>query len=199
VTLRENAVLTKISLIGNGIGPAGALALAGGLRANATLQELGLGWNGIGNEGAVAIAKALRCNGVLERLDLRGNSISDKGATAIFEALTESNCSLTWLNLKRNAEISQRLQNDIDFMLVSCRVLKSFCKHLCKPVDKKLIPLVINGLQLTSVCHENPELVHSQETTTGPIFLLVRAMALHDSKVVTAAPPSRRGSIALDK
>jgi hypothetical protein len=90
-----------------------------------------------------------------------------KNAAAIFKALTESNCSLTWLNLKRNAEISQRLQSDVDFVLAPCQVLKSFCDHLCKPPDKKLIPFVISGLQLSSVCRENPELVRSQETRTG--------------------------------
>jgi hypothetical protein len=44
------------------------------------------------------------------------------------------------------------------------------------------------------VNHENPELVHCQETTAGPIFLLVRAAALHDSKVIKVAAASRKRS-----
>jgi hypothetical protein len=46
------------------------------------------------------------------------------------------------------------------------------------------MPLVIHGVQLTSIHHENPELVHSKETTAGPIFLLVAAVALHDPELI---------------
>jgi hypothetical protein len=48
------------------------------------------------------------------------------------------------------------------------------------------------------MCHENPEQVPSQETTAGPIFLLVRAAALNDSEVIKAAPLFGRGSTARD-
>jgi Leucine Rich repeat len=187
-TFRQNTVLTKISLNGNRIGPTGSIALTEMLRTNASLRVLGLGGNDVGNEGAVAFAGALRINAMLERLDLEGNDISDGGAMAILKALMESNCSLRWLNLKANAEISPGSHKDIDFVLASRRILKAFCKCLCKPLDKKLIPSVIHGVQLTST-HESAELVHSQETTAGPVFLLVRATALHDSKVIKAAPP----------
>jgi Leucine Rich repeat len=175
--LRQNTVLTKISLDGNRIGPTGAISLAATLRMNASLRELGLGRNSVGNEGTVAIAGALRCNEALYQLDLSGNSIDDEGAMAILKALTESDCSLTKLKLEDNTEVSPVFQYSINFVFSSHRVLKSFCNCLCKPLDKKLMPLVVHGLQ-------------SQDTTAGPIFLLVRAAALHDTKVIKAASPS---------
>jgi Leucine Rich repeat len=183
--LLQNTVLTKVSLNGNNIGPAGTIALAATLRMNASLQELGLGRNNIGNEGAVAVAGALTFNDTLERLDLSSNSISDNGANALLKALIQSNCSLTWLNLEDNAEVSPIIQYSINFVFSSRRVLKSFHNCLCKPLDKKLMPLVICGLQ-------------SQNTTAGPIFLLVRAAALYDSKVIKSAPPSlKRKKVAM--
>jgi hypothetical protein len=103
----------------------------------------------VGNDGASAIAGVLRYNEMLERLDLTSNSTSGEGAKAILKALTESNCSLVWLNLEDNTDISPGFQNNIGFVLASQRVLKSFCKRLCKPLDKKLIPLVIRSLQLS--------------------------------------------------
>jgi hypothetical protein len=82
---------------------------------------------------------------------------------------------LTRLNLEDNAKISPGLQNDIGFVLASRRALKCFCKRLCKPLDKKYMSFVIHGVQMSSICQENRELGQSQETTAGPIFLLVRA------------------------
>jgi Leucine Rich repeat len=160
------------------------MALAETLPISATLRELGLDRNDVGSGGAAAIASALRCNETLERLDLSGNSISDEGAMALLEVLMESNCSLTWLDLEENAEISPSLQNQIEFVLTSRRVLKLFCKCLCKPLDKKMTPMAIQAVQQNSFCRANPEVVRSQETTAGPIFLLVRA-ALNDSKFIT--------------
>jgi Leucine Rich repeat len=186
-------VLTKISLTRNRIGLTGAVALADSLRVNTGLRELGLGRNNVGNKGAVTIAGALRRNETLEWLDLSSNSISDEGAMAMLKTLMESNCSLTWLNLEENAAFSPGLQSHIEFVLASRRVLKSFRECLCKPMDKKVLPLVIQCVKLKPICHENPELVHSQETAAGPILLLVRAAALNDSRVIKAAPPSCGG------
>jgi NLR family CARD domain-containing protein 3 len=190
VMLRENKVLTKVSLNGNGIGPTGAIALAETLRVNSSLRELGLGWNNVGNDGAMAIAEALRCNETLNRLNLEGNSIGDAGAMAILNALTESNCSLMWINLGDNTEISSGLQSAIDFVLASRRVLKSFCNFLVKPLDKKLMPRVIHAFQQSCFDREKLEPAHCQETGAGPIFLLVRSAALTDSKVIKVTAPS---------
>jgi hypothetical protein len=94
---------------------------------------------------------------------------------------------LTQLNLEANAKISPGLQKDIDFVLASRQVLKSFCRYLCKPLEKKLIPLAIRGLLLNSSCDRNPDLVHYQESKAGPILLLVRAAVLNEAKVVKVA------------
>jgi NLR family CARD domain-containing protein 3 len=190
--LLQNTVLTKLLLNGNRIGPPGALALAETLRMNSSLRELGLGRNNVGNDGVAAITDALRRNGALERLDLSSNRISDEGVTAVLKALPESNFSLTWLNLQDNDDISPVLQSQIGFMMASRWVLKSICKCLCKPLERKLIPLVLRGVQLPSVYQENPELVHSHEAMTGPIFLLVRAAASHDSTIIKATPATRK-------
>jgi Ran GTPase-activating protein (RanGAP) involved in mRNA processing and transport len=90
------------------------------------LQELELARNDAGDEGTNAIAEALRRNETLKRLDLSSNSISEAGAMAILKALTERNCSLTWLNLECNPEVSPGLQNDIGFVLASRRMLNPF-------------------------------------------------------------------------
>jgi hypothetical protein len=93
--------------------------------------------------------------------------------------------------LEANEEISPVLQKGIDFVLASRWTLKSFCNCLCKPLNKKLTSLVIHGVQLNPGCYKNPGLVRTHETTAGPIFLLVRAMALNDSKVIKVEAPSR--------
>jgi Ran GTPase-activating protein (RanGAP) involved in mRNA processing and transport len=192
--LQVNMVLTKVLLNGNRIGLAGAAALAETLLINTSLRELGLGVNCVRDEGGAAIAGALRCNTTLERLDLSRNSIGGKGTKAILEALTEINCSLTWLNLDCNAAVSWGLRKEIGFMLASRRVLKSFCNFLVKPLDKKLIPTVIHALRQSSNDHEKLDPAHCQETRAGPIFLLVRSTALNDSRVIKVTPTSRKRS-----
>jgi hypothetical protein len=103
---------------------------------------------------------------------------------------------LTWLNLEENDDFSPDLQSQIGSMMASRWVLKSICKCLSKPMDKKLMPWVIHGVQMT-ICHR---MVDYQEATAGPIFLLVRTTALDSSKVVKVGyvPPSRRGLTAGD-
>jgi len=52
----------QLVLDNNGIGAAGAAALADALMANRTLRVLGLADNLIGDEGAAALARALATN-----------------------------------------------------------------------------------------------------------------------------------------
>jgi len=56
----------QLGLDNNGIGAAGALALADALMANSTLRELWLFGNSIGDEGAAALARALATNHSLQ-------------------------------------------------------------------------------------------------------------------------------------
>jgi Ran GTPase-activating protein (RanGAP) involved in mRNA processing and transport len=224
--LAENTVLVQLVLNGNGIGLPGATSLAEALQQNACLQILGLGRNNIGNEGAMAIANALRSNTNLARLDLNCNNISDEGVMAFLVTLEQYNHTLTLLNLDNNDKISPNLRKTVDFMLMARQVLNAFCKSRQKPLEKSLIPLAIHNLWMNSIggqrlheaprlvtpkrasrgqhhsarlifrCHENPELTPFQQAQAGPIFLLVRAIALNDSKVIKVTADSRKRSRA---
>jgi Ran GTPase-activating protein (RanGAP) involved in mRNA processing and transport len=183
--LQSNNVLTMLYLNGNRIGMAGVTMLAESLRTNTCLQVLSLGENSFGNDGAVVMADALGSNGTLTRLDLDGNSISDGGAVALLATLTQYNQKLTSLHLQNNTDISAELLEEIERMLVSRRVLNSFLKCLCMPLEKKLMPRVIHAVQHNSNC---------RGARAGPIFHLVRAAAWNDSKVIKETAPSRKRS-----
>jgi Ran GTPase-activating protein (RanGAP) involved in mRNA processing and transport len=181
--LQSNNVLTKLYLNGNKIGMPGVTMLAGSLRMNTCLQVLSVGENCFGNEGAVVMADALRSNGTLTRLDLDGNGIGDGGALALLTTLTQYNQKLTSLHLQNNTDISADLLEEIERMLASRRVLKSFLKCLGMPLEKKLMPRVIHAVQYNS---------DRSGARAGPIFHLVRASAWNDSKVIKETVPSRK-------
>jgi Leucine Rich repeat len=126
----------------------------------------------------VAIGGALKFNTTLERLDLSSNRIGDEGAMALLKSLKEINCSLMWLNLEDNAKISPGLQKDFDFVLASRQVLKSFWKFLRKPLDKKLMPLVIHSVRQNYGYRQTLEPAQCQETGAGPIFVIVRGATI---------------------
>ncbi len=71
----------------NGIGDAGAAALAAAVKGHATLARLDLSGNGIGEAGAGALAEALLRGppAALTRLDLGNNQLGDVGAHAVAE------------------------------------------------------------------------------------------------------------------
>lgn len=98
--------LDEVYLGFNGIGDAGARAVADCLAHMPVLRELDLACNAIGNEGALALAVRLSVEGgkrrtgpmaatsptttvtlLLETLDLRGNRIGDDGACALRDFL----------------------------------------------------------------------------------------------------------------
>lgn len=72
-----NNALGELCLGSNGIGDAGAQALASVISAGAVLRRLSLRDNNIGDAGARALADVLRTNTMLEELDLWGNRLSD--------------------------------------------------------------------------------------------------------------------------
>jgi hypothetical protein len=113
----------------------------------------------------------------LERLGLDANGIGDKGGMVLLNVLQHYNYTLTSLNLNNNSTISLVLQKQIDFMLTSRLVLKSFCNCCLRPLEKRLVPLVIHAVRQSFFYGEKLEPTHCQETGAGPIFLLVRAAA----------------------
>jgi Ran GTPase-activating protein (RanGAP) involved in mRNA processing and transport len=191
-TALQNNVLMNISLYVNRIGVEGATAIAKALQMNTSVRTLELG--SICNDGAAAIADALKCNTALEQLDLIPNEISDKGALVLLSTLKQYNHTLTSLDLGNNAEISPAVRKAIRFVVTSRQVLNSVCNCFHRPLEKKLIPLVIHGVRQNSTHGGNLDLEHSQETGAGPIFLLVRAVALNDPKFIKVALPSRKRS-----
>jgi Ran GTPase-activating protein (RanGAP) involved in mRNA processing and transport len=186
-SLCENTVLTRLFFNGNCIGLAGATTLAEMLHVNTSLQELGLGRNSICSEAAVAvaIAVALKRNTTLARLDFGSNRICDVGAMAILDMLADYNCTLVQLNLEGNEEISPTPRKAVDFLMASRLVLNCFLERLHKPLEKRVMPLaIIHALEQNSMHHKKLELIHCRETGAGPIFHLIRAAALNDSKVI---------------
>ncbi len=83
---QTNPKLTSLDLEGNGIGDAGATALATALQTNTTLTSLNLECNGIGAAGATALATALQTNTTLTELNLEHNDIRDVAAVALLSA-----------------------------------------------------------------------------------------------------------------
>jgi len=78
--------LGELSLEENGIGDAGACAIARALGAGAGIRRLSLRDNAIGDVGAEALAEALSRSTTIEEVDLWGNQISDVGKTMIQRA-----------------------------------------------------------------------------------------------------------------
>lgn len=109
--LRGNACLIELYLRWNTICPRGAEALAKALAVNKTLELLDIEHHTMGETGARAFADMLATNATLRELNMKGDdAISDgdaKGigaeqAQRIALALTQSNRSLTSLNIAQN-------------------------------------------------------------------------------------------------
>lgn len=86
-----------------GVGDAGATALADALRGNGTLTALELGGCGVGAAGGVALAVALRdtSNRTLTRLGLRCNILlGEEGVVALASAVQGGGCGLESLALQ---------------------------------------------------------------------------------------------------
>lgn len=134
VTSSDKLTMSKITLYGNHIGPAGAAAVADvimdrpelrivnlqtntiglqGARSLAAalesetcgLTKLCLGFTDIGDEGVIAIGKALVKNRSLTAINMPSCEISDKGAAWFAEALRDNHI-ITRLDLENNACVS---------------------------------------------------------------------------------------------
>jgi Ran GTPase-activating protein (RanGAP) involved in mRNA processing and transport len=144
--LRENSTLQGLDLTNNYITDGGVAILADSLKINKSLARLSLRRNRFGNDGAVAMADALASNTSLVKLNLCVNSIDDVGGTTILRALQKHNDTLLELDLILNSDISTDLQEVIDGMLASRRVLRCLLNHLHKPLEERVIPYSMRAL-----------------------------------------------------
>jgi hypothetical protein len=109
--------LTWLYLSGNGLGDAGATAIALALTHNTLVRTVLMHNNGVGNAGATAIASMLRHNTAIEELSLYENVIGDDGVIALGKALL-NNTALKYLYLALN-EVSEKGVAQLDRLLVA--------------------------------------------------------------------------------
>jgi len=108
--------LVELNLGVNRIGPAGAAALAGALAQNRILRLLHLEDNGLGNDGVAHLCRVLsNSNDTLTDLNLDWNSITDPGARHVSRMLCV-NSTLCTLSLLGNA-ISEQGINALEIVL----------------------------------------------------------------------------------
>jgi len=96
-----NLGLSALQLSGNGIGDAGAAAIATFISKNKTVSKIVLRDNKISDEGAIALANALKENDLIDEIDLANNRIGNKGAMALRKSL-KSHKSMLSVNLSGN-------------------------------------------------------------------------------------------------
>mmetsp|Transcript_8205 Transcript_8205/g.27080 ORF Transcript_8205/g.27080 Transcript_8205/m.27080 type:complete len:243 (-) Transcript_8205:187-915(-) len=88
--LRGSKSLTSLELAGNGLGTAGAKALAPAISSCASLTSLDLSRTGLGPAGVKALIDGGAFTGSLTKLLIFGNGIGDDGAKAIADALNKN-------------------------------------------------------------------------------------------------------------
>jgi len=93
--------LMALQLSGNGIGDAGATAIANFISKNKTVSKIVLKDNKISDEGAIALAGALKENDLIDEIDLSNNRIGNKGAMALKKSL-KSHKSMLAVNFSGN-------------------------------------------------------------------------------------------------
>jgi len=165
IGLQQNTMVTRLSLMKSGIGPAAAALLADFLIPNGcVLEELNLNFNqlssqgvaalgvalafntslrllqiascGAGAEGAIALASGLKINTTLKTLDLGANAVHAEGGALIGEAL--STCSVENLDMCMNAlAVSELAAGD------SANAFQAIALSLEKDCPLKL--LILNG------------------------------------------------------
>jgi len=82
----QQPAIGELCLGGNGIGDAGATAIAEVLQNGSVIRRLSLRDNKISDVGAQVIAAALATNTALEELDIWGNALSNVGKQALLSA-----------------------------------------------------------------------------------------------------------------
>jgi Ran GTPase-activating protein (RanGAP) involved in mRNA processing and transport len=94
--LRRNDVLTRLDMYACRVGTGGGVAIAKALKFNQTLTWLSFNGVDLGEEGGKALAESLKFNKTLRYLDIHATRITDSGAVALATSMRH-NRSLTEL------------------------------------------------------------------------------------------------------
>ena len=110
--LKDNPQITKLYLRKNKIGDAGAKALAKALKGS-QITSLMLSENNIGDAGAVALAQMLKGNPQIVHFALDQNKIGDAGAKALAESLKGTQIiKYLWFNYNQIGKEEEKAIND---------------------------------------------------------------------------------------
>ena len=172
----------------NGIGDAGAKALAKVLNCNTILEELELSHTKIGSVGAEALAKAIGLNIALKKLDLSKNYVCYIGAKALAEVLN-CNTILEELDLSCN-EIGSVGTEALAQAVVSNTALKKLDFTVNDVGD-------VGAIALAQALHSNSslEVLELLENCIGDSGAKAFAEALHHNSTLTHLDLSYNGDI----
>jgi Leucine Rich repeat len=148
------------------------------------LATLDLGCTKIDDAGAEIMAVELPRTSIT-KLQLQSSLIGDSGALAILNALTENNCALKWLECGEFSLVSLALLHAIYDLLAARRAFSLLLSHLDKPLDERLIPLVIQAVHSEYIYQREWWAVRYNKTTpAGFILYLLRTVTLNEAKAV---------------
>jgi Ran GTPase-activating protein (RanGAP) involved in mRNA processing and transport len=189
--LKYNTTLVFLSLQHNNIGIAGVTAFADALTTNkGGLKSVDLSKNVFGDEGLAALADALSHNTTLKSLELRGTGITDEGVLAIINVLKVRNCTLEWLCLIGNPNVSPLVLQAVDDVLASHQVFNFGLERLREPVLGQEIPLIVEAVNRDKISPGEirclrAKLSHCAKDSVNAsfIFHMLKAAALNNSLI----------------
>uniref|UniRef100_A0A6T8GDL3 Uncharacterized protein n=3 Tax=Hemiselmis andersenii TaxID=464988 RepID=A0A6T8GDL3_HEMAN len=111
--MKPEPKISKVELIGNQIGPAGATAIAEALMKNKVIKRLHMGGNEVGDKGAKPMSELVMKNVSLKQVFLDHNGITDKGAKMLAHAM-KVNSKIDQLDLFNNDKIGDKGAKAID-------------------------------------------------------------------------------------
>eukprot|EP00698_Gefionella_okellyi_P019951 TRINITY_DN6199_c0_g3_i2.p1 TRINITY_DN6199_c0_g3~~TRINITY_DN6199_c0_g3_i2.p1 ORF type:complete len:500 (+),score=55.07 TRINITY_DN6199_c0_g3_i2:230-1729(+) len=114
--VKDSGSVSELMMVNNGLGSAGAIAVASVLETYTRLAVLGFPSNQLGDAGASAVASIVRSNPSLTKLDVRSNNIGDVGIEVLVDALRSC------------PNVQTLLLHDNCVGSTSCRVLANFLR-----------------------------------------------------------------------
>jgi len=147
--LSGNAVLAKMTLAGNSLGPEGVVGISRGLAGNRTLLSLDLTGNSIGPKGVATLAEGFVLS-ALEELGLADNHLGDEGLIILARHLCPplpgtSTCSADNSSVALRSDAVLCVRNSVaafDFSSGAAAVVQDVARQLADVTE----PLVYNPL-----------------------------------------------------